>query len=451
MLVLGILRCTCAWAQNDTGTSEINPPPAQPGPQPTFSYPDTAMSLDFLTGAVENSSITLGIGAGFAFDSNGYPSGTTNSRQNRWLFNLTPSVSLQQFFPRFAWHAAYSGGLQIYNQITGPSTYNNTLYGQTFSGGFIWQFSRHWQLLANENYRYSADPFQSYITIAGTPTANNPNATSYIPLTNFEQNNAIVTVSNQITKRDVIAFTGTENYRYTSRYNVVTTVTFYNLISYGGRVGYTHQLSARLSLGGGYNFNSLDFGHGQQRSGIQTVEFSGDYLIRPNMSISGWIGPQYTSTKTIVPFPVSGEIFYLTNYSHLWSTALGVSFGWHTRRDAVIASFSRQISDGGGLTATSQVNQFNASYHRQLTRKWSGIVGARYLNSASTTVNGRTFDNYSVNVVADYLLAKRCSINASYIRVHQTQSNLFVLNPGTYNDNRVGVNISYSWSHPLGR
>ncbi len=30
-----------------------------------------------------------------------------------------------------------------------------------------------------------------------------------------------------------------------------------------------------------------------------------EYLIRPNLSISGWVGPQYTSTKTVVGIPLS--------------------------------------------------------------------------------------------------------------------------------------------------
>ena len=39
-----------------------------------------------------------------------------------------------------------------------------------------------------------------------------------------------------------------------------------------------------------------------------------DYLFRPNMSISGWVGPEYTSTKTIVPIPLPSQILYVTVY-----------------------------------------------------------------------------------------------------------------------------------------
>ena len=470
LLTIGIVCCTCAWAQNDTGapdttgpkpayTYEDQTPPVQPGPQPTFTYPDTTPSLDFLTGAIENSSLTLGIGAGVSYDSNGFPSTVTSSTQSRWLFNVSPNIKIQQFFPRFAWNASYSGGLQVYKQVSGPQNRNNNLFSQILGAGFIWQFAHHWQMLASNSYRHSADPFDSYFTIAGTPTANNPSPVAYFPLTSFTQNNAQLTISNQLTKHDTLSFTGTQNYRHTSNFNVVTSVPFYNLNSYGGRAGYQHVLSPRLTLGAGYVYNSLDFGRGQQRSGIQTIEFTADYVIRQNMTISGWIGPEYTSTKSIVPIPIPGtlppQIVFFTIRDSLWSTALGFNFGWQSRRNSFRAGYSRGVSDGGGLTATSQVNKVDADYRRQIAPKWSGQVGGRYLKSASTATanapNFRNFENYSFNLGVTYQISKHFSSNASYIRVHQTQSNAFLINPGTYNDNRVGVNISYSWTHPLGR
>jgi hypothetical protein len=448
-VVLG-LCLTCAWAQTDTGAPDNSAPkpaagypeqPDQPGPKPAFTYPDTTPSLDFLSTSIESSSITLGIGAGFSFDSNGYPN--TNTAQNRWLYNISPFIKIQQFLPKLAWHASYAGGYQAYNQISGPATQNNNLFSQIAGAGFLWQMARHWQLSGDDSYRYSANPFDSYLTIAGTPSVNNPNAVSYYPLSNFTQNNAFLTLTDQITKRDVLAFTGTENLRRTSNYNIVTSVPFYNLTSYGGRANYSHVISPRLTLGVGYDYNSLDFGRGQQRSDIQTISFTGDYQINRNMTISGWIGPEYTSTRT--------TLFGESIYSTLWSPALGVNFGWRDLRNSVRASYSRQVSDGGGITATSQTNIAMASYRRQIARKWSGILGGRYSHNVSTVTAGRSFENYYVDVGVGYQISKSFQANANYIRVHQTQSNGFLIGPNTYNDNRVGVSISYSWSHPLGR
>ena len=228
---------------------------------------------------------------------------------------------------------------------------------------------------------------------------NNPNPVTYYPLTQFTQNTGLLTLTDQLTKVDTLAFTGSSNLRRTSTYNLLTTVPFYNLVSYGGRAAYSHQLSPRLSLGAGYDFNSLDFGRGVQRSGVQTISMTGDYLIRPNMTISGWIGPEYTSTKTVacVPQLVNGVLeIVCVHYSSMWSTAAGGNFGWQGLRNSVRLGFSRSVMDGGGIIATSQVNSVTGSYRRMLTPKMDFTLDGRYFHDVSTTVSSRSYDNFNI-------------------------------------------------------
>jgi hypothetical protein len=130
---------------------------------------------------------------------------------------------------------------------------------------------------------------------------------------------------------------------------------------------------------------------------------------------------------------------------------VGGTFGWQSRRNSVRAEVSRSVSDGGGIIATSVVNTVGGSYRRQIAPKWSGSLGARYLHSTSTLTSARYFHDFYVAVNIDYQLNKSFLLSAIYARVNTTQSNAFVINSGTYNDNRVGVNLSYSWTHPLGR
>ena len=452
--MLLVLCCGCVWAQTDTGTPDTTgpkpaytyqdeTPPAQPGPKPAYVYPDTTPTLDFLSQSTENSSITLGIKTGFSFYSNGYA--TTRSNPGWWLYNVTPNIKIQQFFPKFSWNAGYSIGYQTYLNQGGAG--HNNLLAQTANAGFLWQMSRHWQLKADDSFSYSANPSDSYRTTPGTPTMNNPNPIVYVPLTRYTQNYGMMTLTDQLTKVDTLSFNGTANLRRTPTYNLLTSVPFYNLTSYGGRASYAHRLSPRLTLGAGYDYNSLDFGRGIQRSGIQTISATVDYLLRPNMTISAWAGPQYTQTKSIVS--ILGES--IVTHNSLWSAALGANFGWQTMGNSVSAGFIRSVSDGGGLIATSQVNMLNAEYRRMITPKWDATAGVSYSHDVSTTVANRNFNNFTVHATVNYKIAKSLNATAGYGFAHTNQSTLFVIGPSHYQTNIVFASISYSWNHPLGR
>ena len=101
-----------------------------------------------------------------------------------------------------------------------------------------------------------------------------------------------------------------------------------------------------------------------------------DYLIRPNMTISGWIGPEYTSTKMNVDLPILGQIHYVT---------LTTRYGARLRRKFRLARttqldagrFSRQVSDGGGIIATSQVNTLTL-LSPDAHQKVNLTIGVRY-------------------------------------------------------------------------
>jgi len=453
LIALGLLSASCVWAQTDSGTSDTGAP-TQPGPQPAFTYPDAKPSMDFLSGSLENSSITLGIGTGFTYDSNAFRSSVNSA--GRWLFQVTPNIAIQQFRPKLSWHLSYSGGFQTY---TNPSTIQNTgntnTFAQYVTAGFRWQMSPRWQMEGSNTFSYTSDPFSSSTTTPGSPTQNNPNQVSSVPLTQYKLNAAVLELTNRLSNTDSLAFVGTQNLRDTSTYNLVTSVPFYNLISYGGRANYNHRLSSRLTLGAGYNYNSLDFGRGQQRSGIQTFQFTVDYVLRPNMSISGWIGPEYTSTKSVLAIPIPGTIplqfISLTGHNSLWSIAGGATFSWRGARNAFQASFSRQVNDGGGVIATAQVLQVNGSYRRQMTQKLDLLANLGYFHNTSTTLSIRTFNNIYSSVGVTYRLMRSVSANAYYYYVHQAQSTAILIGPNSYNDNRYAVSINYSWNHPLGR
>ena len=306
VLAVGILCGTCAWAQNRYQHAGCR------GPHPTRAKAGIHLSR---------------------FDAVfGFPLSVTGEQQHHpresapgshtiatsitlqpalrtaGCITLLPIIALQQFRPKLIVEGDVCRRLaEVFRgQATSPIRTTTICSPRWQASRLTWQLTAHWQLVASESFIYTADPFQSYVTSVGTPTMNNPNPVTYYPLTQYTTNNALLALSDQLTRRDTLTFSGTEYYRDTSTYNLVTSVPFYNLVSYGGRVDYSHRMSARLSLGGSYDYNSLDFGGGVQRSGIQTMSMTANYQIRPSMSISGWVGPEYTGTKTLGIDPNTG-------------------------------------------------------------------------------------------------------------------------------------------------
>ena len=443
-----VLSCACAWSQNDAGSTD-NAPPAQPGPTPAFTYPDASPTMDFLNEATENSSITLGAATGFSYYS-ASPQSDNGTGTDSWLFHVAPLIKIQQYRSRFSWKASYSPGYQRYTHSGERGAPANNLFQQRASGQFLWQMSPHWQMMGENDFSHSANPFDAYLTSPGNPSINNPNPVTYYPLTQYTLNNAILSLTDQITKEDTLTFTGTQSLRSTSSSNLLQ-APFYNLTSYGGRASYSHQFSPQLSLGAGYDFSSLDFGSGVQRAGISSITMTAVYRFHPNTTISVWAGPEYVSTKDTVPTLTPDGIVYLISRSSQWSAIAGADFGWQSVRNVFHAGFSRQILDGGGLTATSQVIQVNASYRRMLTSKLDALLGIRYFDVASITVSNRKFDNVNFNAGLSYRMTKSLTATADYSYRYQTQSNIDRIGTNTYDVNIVGATISYNWTHPLGR
>ena len=450
VIYLALLCATCAWSQSQSqppsDADQSSDTQAQPGPKPAFTYPDETPSLDFISQAAENSALTLGISGGIGYFGN-VGRDTNSSNQNRVLLQVRPSIKIEQYRPKLAWYFSYAGGLQSYTE-GGNSGYSNT-FGQTATADILWQFAKHWQMHANDAFVYSSNPFDSYITRAGSPTVNNPAPDNYFPLSRYTRNSGLLEITDQLTLHDTLDFSGTSYLRRTSSSDLAT-VPFFNLISYGGRASYNHQLSPRWTLGAGYNYNSLDFGHGVQRTGVQTLMLSGQYLIKPHVVISIWVGPEYSSTKSVVSIPLLGFTFYQIVRTNLWSTAGGATFGWQGIRNSFRADFSRQVSDGGGVLATTQMIRAAAEFRRQLRPRWSAALGASYWKNTSITDSSRKFSYVAVIVGVTHEIARSLNASLQYAYAHETQTDITVGGTG-YSDNRIQFNIEYNWHHPLGR
>jgi hypothetical protein len=447
LLAFAAAAVVSVFAQNETPS-----PPQEQGPKPEYTQVDPGKSLDFLGEAVTRSNLNLGMTVSAAYDTNIAAFSTKTLSQTSYLF--APHIAITQYRPKLGLSVSYDGGLSVYQQLS-----NSNTYSQTASADVLYQLASHWQAHAVDHYSYSANPFGSYFTIIGQPTLNYPNPVTYVPFAATNQNIAELDIANQLGRNDTLTFNGSESFRRYSNYsnNYTFQAGLLNMISYSGGANYSHKFSARLSAGAGYNFQSLDFNHGQQRSGISSMQFFVNYQLTRSWSVSGWMGPEYVSSKTIIQY-LPGR--FATLYQNSWSPAGGLNIGWQGLRDSFVAGFSKQVSDGGGLLATTIVYSMNAAYRRKLGPRWDGLASVQYGNNnsfAASNLNRRFFPDrkYTVTQIYGQLnreITPRITASLTYGYVYETQKNIYIVGAApNYNESRVSASIQYNWNHPLGR
>jgi hypothetical protein len=444
LFVIGLV-CMAALS---AGAQQDEPTPAAQvsgGPTPSYVHPEILPSLDFLTQTAEDSGLTLGLQTGASYDSNGGAFSPGYGSVTR--FFVMPVIGLRQIRPKLAWSFNYTGGLTAY-----PQGQQHNLFANLANADILYALAPHWQLHANDHFAYSSDPFASFYGAAGVPTLNDPNPTVYHPGTTWSSNFGLLDLTNQITAHDSITFSGTESFRrYSNAPNTLASNNFVqNLISYGGRANYQHAFSPRLSLGAGYNYTSLDFGHGKQRSGVQNIQATVDYQLTPNITLSGWVGPEYTTTKNII---LLFGFFPITVHEAQWSPSGGVNFGWRGTKDSFRAGYSKQISDGGGIIGTTSLNYVTADYRRRLTARWDLDVGFLYGNNVSVSQKisplKRRLNTTRASANLSWKYSPAINLNFNYANLYETQQNIYLY--PTYEDNRVGFMLQYIWGHSLGR
>ena len=418
------------------------------GPQVAYTNSEQLPPLTMLNEVTANTGIQLLMRTGAVMDYTSW----AGSSHGYWqtLGQFGGGVNITQIRPTLMWNFQYNGGVSLDALSSRGSSNYSTLY-QRANANILWQFSKRWQLAVNDNYVYTNDPFEPYLTLDRVPTFNDPNPVIYIPQSVSEANVGSVNLTYQMTQHDSLTFTGGESFQ---RF-INTLLAADNSYTYSAGSDYQHVFSAKLAAGGGYSFTALDYGHGLSRSGIQAITGFASYQLNPNMFVTGWMGPEHTASKDIVPtfcFPGFGCFGYHAQYQAQWNLAEGATFGWSGTRNALRVGFRHQISNGGGLLGTVRLYQLTVGYRRPLTQRWNFFAGFSYNNSLSIfqyRANG-FLDALQATVRFSRQLSQSWNGSVYYSAIHE--SGRFTLpQTSTVGTNGVGITLQYSWGHSLGR
>jgi hypothetical protein len=433
------------------------------GPQATFSHPEKLPAMSLFSDTVSHTGATFTFSAGEVaqYISGGYlGTGNSGSSPAYWdnLNLLNAGINLVQAKPTFMWSLGYNGGI---SSTTGSVYSSYTNLNQAVNMHLIWAFAKRWQFRFKDSYFYSDDPFQPFFTFLTEPLPNNPNPVQYFPQTVVEQNQGTADISYLLGSHDSLDFYGAESFQHYLRGFVTPTTGYnpgslWNSTTYSGGAFYQHLFSPRFSGGLGYIFTAMDFGHGQSRAGVQMFQIYGNYKISPRMTISGWVGPEVTATKDVVPlvcFP-SGCLVEVQHATYV-NVAEGATFSWAAPHgNSFGVQYSHSITNGGGLFGAVHYYQAVATYNRLLNRNWSFAAGALYMNS--TSISNYAGQSYLHGLQGTVTFARKINqawnLNAYYAIIHQDQNYYGDLGvPTSVLTSGVGVTVQYAWNHSLGR
>jgi hypothetical protein len=426
------------------------------GPQATFSHPEKLPGLSLFGEELSHTGYAFTMSTGTVGQYVSGYSGTPGYWDDLTLF--TAGINIVQTRPTLMWSLGYSGGI---NTTLGSSYSTYTNLNQTANAHIIWAVSSRWQLRVKDVYFYSDNPFQPFFTFLAEPTPNNPNPVQYFPNTVVEQNQGNIDLTYMIGPHDSIDFYGSESFQHflagaQVQGSLPGIGSLWNSTTYAGGAFYQHTFSPRLSAGEGYVFTAMDFGHGASRAGVQMFESFVNYRLSPRILVNGWVGPEVTGTKDLVPlicFPTGCLIE--VEHQQTINIAEGATLTWSApHRNSFAVQTTHSITNGGGLFGAVKYYQATASYSRPLTRNWNFAAGALYGHSDSISIYQG--DDYLHSTQATVTFARKINeawnLNAYYVYIHQKQNYAGYSGlPETVATSGIGLTVQYAWNHSLGR
>ena len=393
---------------------------------------------------------------GTLFDDNAIS--VNGQRYRGYQYSVLPALTLQQTRPDTAWSLDYRGGLTIeHNALeASPSIQNATSatadMQHTFDRRLLLELREDY-VLTNDLFGYTS-PSQSLATLSGTGQLNSfvaaPAATR---IANVSSGN----LTYQLTHHSSIGFSGSYS---TQRFRDVEAVpgvalSLIDTRTTTGRGFYAREISQRQKLGFEYQLQDLRFQGSVARTVDQTVFLFDEIALKTNMTLILFAGPDCAHThNNILILGSSASTSVVPGINDLWSPAGGAMFTWRGKHAALRLSGQRVVTDGNGFAGAVRAASASAELRKDFTIRWSTSLGYTYsdrrlLEGLANAANSRlTLEQGSL--ILERRLSKDLSVRAQYARILQMSAGTVALLT-TGNHNRVGVELVYQFTRPLGR
>jgi hypothetical protein len=445
--VLVVLAAT-SWGQDDHNV----PAPALGGElpytvvlTPPMPVNNLVMPLGFSSEVPRSNFLTGSLQLGAAYDDNLF--GTPTGHVSDTSYLILPSLDIAQTRGRWKWDFGYSAGLTINQRITQRNQAAHNLHL-----ALAYRLTPHLAVQLNENFEKTNTLFSGLLD--STPTAGpgplqQPNSSVVTPWANRTGNTTGLGLTYQFSASSLVGASG--NF-YFVNYDQPTgsfaqQSGLIDSRSWGGDAFCAHRFSNRHWVGVTYDLQRLLFDLGYRTSVNRGLLF---YSIstESQLTLSIWAGPEYTTSPyALTPVPVQSMISQAR-----WDVAGGAALSWQGRRTSFRVGYTRQTSDGGGLTQAVSLQQLSGQIGERLSERWTANMNISYaMNDPVNNVGTQPlYRSWLGNAGLGYRLRDNLGLSFQYGRDQLRYE--YPTSPGSSSyRNRAWFSVNYSLSRPLGR
>jgi hypothetical protein len=369
-----------------------------------------------------------------------YP-GVGSDGISEMTYTILPAISLDETTPRQHLILSYSPGFTFYQP---SSSLNEIDQGADLQYQFF--LTPHASLSVGDSFRKSSTSFGD-----GTISGSLPNTVPGIiaPFAETLTNSADVRFSLQLSPTAMIGASGSHGL---SQYpNSGQATGLYNSEQRGGSAFYNRRISTTQYTGLTYQYSWVHASPVKPQSEepleseTQTQAFFAFYTLylRHSFTASASGGVQhYAVTET--SSPEAGG----------WAPMVMGSIGWQVSRTSLSASYSREVSGGGGFVGASVTTSTGALVRRQIFGNWFAEAGANYsINKSATTLlfsNVQQGNSILGFAAVEHAFSQSLGWNVRYDRLHESYNGIAAIS-STPDTDRVTVSLQWKFMRPLGR
>lgn len=397
-----------------------------------------------------------GLTLGTLFDDNAVSLNGQHFRE--YQYYVLPTFTLQQTRPHTAWSLDYRGGLTIDHTAVDATP---ALQEATEATADLQHaFGRRLLLELREDYIHtnntlsSTGPSPSLATLSGSgqlssfAAALEATRTAYISSGNLTY---------QLTEHSSMGFSGNFSAQSFSAVETAPGVALnlFDTRTTTGRGFYVREISAHQKVGFEYQLQDLRFQGDLARTVDQTFFLFDEIALKTNMTLVLFAGPDCAHMhNNILMLGSNSSTSVVPGINDLWSPAGGGMFTWRGKHVALSMSGQRVVTDGGASAGAVRTTSASAELRKDFTSRWSASL--RYAYSDGWVLEGpANAANSKITLEQGGLILERrftkdLSVRAQYARIQQMSSGA----PApltTGNHNRVGVELVYQFTRPLGR